>query len=148
MLDSTGIKSCDVKMTIRDVKPFNNKELRLITSKLYASVLDLTGIKLHWYVDIFPLHTNNSSVVIGSSVLMIHSIYRKLGDIKINRIVPTTNLLKYLTPPQHASSNTFVEHKLNPVSLELINTFKENSGSRIITGNKGGVQLMGSLSKT
>ena len=135
-------------MTIREIHPFNINEMRLIPPKLDASVLDLTGIKPHWYVNIFHLRTKASYVSIYSSVLMIHSIYSKLRDMKITRMVPNTNLLKYLIPPLHASSDIFVENKLNHVSLKSKNTFKETSGSRIITGKKGGLQLMGSPSNT
>ena len=77
MLDSMGSKSCDLNMVIREIQPFNNKDLRLIPYKLDAGVLYLTGIQSRWYVDIFPLHTNTSSVAIGSSVLMFHSIFEK-----------------------------------------------------------------------
>ena len=123
-------------MAIREIHPSNNKELRLILSKLDASVLDLTVIQSNCYVDIFPLHTNTSSGAIGSSVLMLHSISRKIRDMKITRIVPNTNLLKYITPPIHASSDIFVEPKLNHFCLKFTNHFKETSGSRIITGKK------------
>ena len=135
-------------MIIRGTHTFNNKELTLIPSKLDASVLYLTGIQSHWYVDIFPFHKNASSVAIGSSVLMLHSIYRKLSAMKITRIVPNTNLLEYLIPPPHASSNIFLEQNLNHVSLKFTNPFKETAGSRIIIGKKGRFQLMGSPSKT
>ena len=68
-------------------------------------MLDLKVIKSHWCVDIFPLHTNASSVAIFSSVLITHNISRKVRNIKITRIAPNTKLLKYLIPPPHASSN-------------------------------------------
>ena len=68
---------------------------------------------------------------------MLQSIYRKVRDIKITRIAPTTSLLKYLIPPPHASSNIFVEHKLSHVSLKFTNPFKKTAGSGIITGKKG-----------
>ena len=129
---------------IREIHPFNNKELRLVLPKSDASVLDYTGIQYQWYVDIFPLHKNTSSVDIGTSVLMIRSISMKLRDMKITRIVPNTNLLKYLTPPLHSSCNIFVEHKLNHVSFKFKNHFKDTTGSIIIIGNKGGFQLMSS----
>ena len=64
VLELMGRKSCDANMEIRYVNLFNNKDMRLIQSKLYASVLDFTEIKSQWYVDIFLLHTNTSSVVI------------------------------------------------------------------------------------
>ena len=133
---------------IRGTHAFNKKYLRLIPSKLDASVLYLTAIQLHWYVDIFPFHKNASSVAIGSSVLILRSIYRKLSATKITRIVPNTNLLEYLIPPLHASSNIFVEQNLNHVSLKFTNPFKETAGPRIITGKKGRFQLTGSPSKT
>ena len=47
---------------------------------------------------------------------------------KITRIVPNTNMLKYLIPPPHASSDIFVENKLNHVSLKSTNNNKETSG--------------------
>ena len=59
-------KSCDVNTIIWEMHQFNNTELRLIPSELDASVLDLTVIKSHLYLYIFPLCTNASSVVIGS----------------------------------------------------------------------------------
>ena len=62
--------------------------------------------------------------------------------------VPNTNLLKYPIPPPHASSNFFVEHKLNPVSLKFTNPFKETDGSIIIIVKNGLLQLMGYPSKT
>ena len=91
-------KYCDVKISIRELLSFNNKELRLTSSKFDTSVLDLTLIQSHWYVDIFFLHTNNSSFAIGSSVLMIYNISRKVSYMKYTRIVPNTNLLKYIIP--------------------------------------------------
>ena len=135
-------------MSIREIHPFNNKQLRLIPSKLDDIVLYMIGILPHWYVDIFPFHKNASSVAIGSSVLMLRSIYRKLSAMKITRIVPKTNLLEYLIPLPHESSNIFVEQNLNHVSLKFTNSFKETTGSIIIIGNKGRFQLMGSPSKT
>ena len=95
-------------MTIREIHPFNINDMRLIPPKLDASVLDLTVIQSNCYVDIFPLHTNTSSGAIGSSVLMLHSISRKIRDMKITRIVLNTNLFKYIIPPLHASSSIFV----------------------------------------
>ena len=148
VLESMGSKEYDVNMEIRKIHPLNNKDMRLISFKLDASVLDLTGIQSHWYADKFPIHTNASSVAICSSVLLLLSISRRVRDMKITRIVPNTNLLKYLIPPPHSSSNIFVEHKLNHVSLKFTNTFKETSGSRIIIVKKGGFQLMGYPSKT
>ena len=148
VLELMGRKSCDANMEIRYVNLFNNKDMRLIQSKLYASVLDLTVIQSNCYVDIFPLHTNTSSGAIGSSVLMLHSISRKIRDMKITRIVPNTNLLEYLIPPPHASSNIFLEQNLNHVSLKFTNPFKETAGSRIIIRKKERFQLMGSPSKT
>ena len=59
---SIGSNYCEVEMTIREIHPFNINEMRLIPPKLDASVLDLTGIKPHWYVNIFPLRKKASSV--------------------------------------------------------------------------------------
>ena len=128
---------------IRGTHAFNKKYLRLIPSKLDASVLYLTAIQSHWYVDIFPFHKNASSVAIGSSVLMFRSISRKGSDMKITRIVPNTNLFEYLILPPHVSSNIFVEHKLNHVSLKFTNPLKETAGSRIIIRNKGKIPTDG-----
>ena len=63
--------------------PIQKQDLRLIPSKLDASVLDLTVIQSHWYVDIFTLRTNASFITIGSAVLMIYSIFSKIRDIPI-----------------------------------------------------------------
>ena len=57
-----GTRASDVNTIIRGTHAFNKKYLRLIPSKLDASVLYLTAIQLHWYVDIFPFHKNASSV--------------------------------------------------------------------------------------
>ena len=58
----------------------------LSLTKLYASVLDLTGSKSHWYTDIYPLHKNTSYVSIGYLVLMLQSIPKKVRDMNIPRI--------------------------------------------------------------
>ena len=122
--------------------------MRLIPSKLDFSVLDLMVIQSHWYVDIFPLHINTSSVAIGSSVLFLHSNFGKVRNMKITRIFPNTNLLKYIIPPQHAPSSIVVGHNMNHVSIKFTNIFKETSVSMIIIGKNGVFQLMGSPSKT
>ena len=83
MLDSMGSKSCDLNMVIREIQPFNNKDLRLIPYKLDAGVLDLMGIKSHCYADMFTFHTNTSSVSIYYSVFMIQSIFRMVSVIKL-----------------------------------------------------------------
>ena len=67
---------------------------------------------------------------------------------KINGIVPNTNLLEYLIPPPHAYSNIFVEHNLNHVSFKFTNLFKETTGSRIIIIKKVIFKLMGFPSNT
>ena len=97
----------------------------------------------HWYADMSPLHKNSSSVSIGSSLLILHFISRKVRDIYITRIVPNTNLLRYLIPPNPACSNMFVEHNLNHVSLKFTHPFKETYGSRIIFVKDGGFHMMG-----
>ena len=63
---------------------------------------------------------------------MLHSIYRKGRDMNISRIVPNTNLLRYLIDPPPASCNMFVEKNLSHVSLKFINPFKKTAGSRVI----------------
>ena len=107
-LDASVLESCYLSMAIMYVKQFNNKYIMLIPYKFDYCVLYLMVIKSHWYVDICPLHTNISSVFIGSSVLILHSIFSKVRDLKNTSIVPNTNLLKYLIPPLHAYSNMFV----------------------------------------
>ena len=84
----------------------------------------------------FYLRTNASSVTIGLSVFILHGISRKVRDMKITRIFPNINLLKYLIPTPQASSNIFVEHNLNHVSFKFANYFKETSGSRGRIGKK------------
>ena len=108
VLESIGSKQFDVNMAVREIHPFNNKYARLIPSKLDAYVLYFTVIQSHFCVDIFPLQTNASYVSIGSLVLMLHSISRKVRDTKIVRIVPNINILKYLTTPPHVYCNIFV----------------------------------------
>ena len=67
-------------------------------------------------------------------VLMVHVISRKVSYMKITNILPNNNILKYLIPPLHAFINMFVEYKLNHISLEFENPFKENYVSIIMIG--------------
>ena len=78
-----GTRASDVNMEIRKIHPLNNKDMRLISFKLDASVLDLMGIKSHCYADMFTFHTNTSSVSIYYSVFMIQSIFRMVSVIKL-----------------------------------------------------------------
>ena len=79
----------------------------------------------------------------GSSVLMLHNISRKVGDTNITRIVPNVNLLIYLTSQKPISRNMSVEHNLNHIIFKFVNSFKETAVSRIIIGKNGRFQLMG-----
>ena len=66
VLDSIGNKYCDVIVSVREIHTPNNKELKVSPSKLDSSVLNLTGIKSHCYVEMFHLHKNASYVAIVS----------------------------------------------------------------------------------
>ena len=63
-----------INMATREIHSYNYKYQKSIPLKLYASVLDLTGTKSHWYKDIYPIHTNYYYVAMIYSVLMIHCI--------------------------------------------------------------------------
>ena len=68
---------------------------------------------------------------------------------KVIWIVSNIKLIKYLTLPPYEYFDMLVEHKLNHVSLKLINPFKKTSRSIIIIiGKKEAFQLMGYPSKT
>ena len=91
----------DVNVAMGELHPSNNKELRVSQFKIDISVLELTGSKEHLYGDIYPLHTNDYSVAIGYSVLMIQKIYRKVGYLEITRIDPNNNILIYISYFHH-----------------------------------------------
>ena len=81
--------------------------------------------------DMSPIYTKSSYVAIVSSALMIRGEYRKCSDMNITMIVPSTNLLRYIIPPMPASSNMFVLHKLNHLSLRFTFNFKDTVILRI-----------------
>ena len=66
---------------------------------------------------------------------------------KITKIVPNIKLWRYLIPALPTSSNMFVEHKLNHVSLKPINPFNDNYESIVIIGNNIIFQLIDVISK-
>ena len=57
-------------------------------------------------------------------------------------IVPNTTVLLYIIPPMPASSNMFVFHKLNHLSLRFTFNFKDTAILRIMNGNNVLFQLM------
>ena len=70
----------------------------------------------------------------------VHRINVRLSVKQV--LVPNINLLIYTIHPPPGSSNMFLEHKLNCVSLKFTNHFKETDGSKIIIINNGGLKLM------
>ena len=97
----SGTKVSNANTAMRELHPFNNKELRSNIEKLDASVLELTGSKARWYSYMYSLNRTASLVDIGSSVLMLHGIYGKGGGMKITGIVPNINPLTHIIPPPH-----------------------------------------------
>ena len=89
-----------------------------------------------------PIYTNSSYVSIVYSVSMFHGEYRNCSDMNITMIVPNTNLLRYIIPPMPESSNMFVFHKLNNLSLNFTFNFKDTSILRIMNVNNVVFQLM------
>ena len=89
-----------------------------------------------------PIYTNASPFAIVYSVLMLHVEYTNCSDMNITMIVHNINLLRYIIPPIPASSNMFVLHNLNHLSLKFTFNFKDTSMLRIMNGNNVVFQLM------
>ena len=105
-------------------------------------MLDLKESKTKWHADISPIYTYSSSFSIVYSVLMFHSNYRNCSYMNITMIVHNINLLKYIIPPIPESSNMFVFHKLNHLSLNFTCHSKDTAILRIMNGNHVLLQLM------